>query len=126
MAMGSGAAAISPNVWVAIWCIALSGAGNGAAIVYNSLLVQGGAPDRLRGRVFTALMSSTFAVMGLGMIVAGPLTDRFGPRWLYGVAAAIAAVAAVLGGVLARRVRETQVEEQETEPAPVSVPIQST
>jgi MFS family permease len=125
MAMGSAAAAISPNVWVAIWCLALSGAGNGAAIVYNSLLVQRGAPDRLRGRVFTAIMSSTFAVMGLGMIVAGPLTDRFGPRWLYGVAAAIAGVAAVLGSVLARGVRESSVEEQETEPAPISVPAET-
>ena len=54
----------------------LSGIGNGIALVCNALLVQRGAPDRLRGRVFTVLMSSNYAVLGLGMIVAGPLTMR--------------------------------------------------
>jgi len=96
---------------VAIWFLALGGAGNGAAVVYNSLLVQRGAPDRLRGRVFTILMSSTFAVMGLGMILAGPLTDRFGPRWLYAGAAAVAGVAAIAGRVMLRGVPEEPDEE---------------
>ena len=116
MALGSGLAAISPNVWVAIWCVALGGAGNGAAIVYNSLLVQRGVADRLRGRAFTVLMSSTFALMGIGMIVAGPLTDRFGARWLYGGAAFIAATAAAVASVLTRSVPELASEE----PAPES------
>ncbi len=121
MALGSACAAVSPDVWVAIWFIALGGAGNGAAIVYNSLLVQWGVPDRLRGRAFTVLMSSTFAVMGLGMIVAGPLTDRFGPRWLYAGAAAVAAVAALAGSVLTRGIPEAASEETEPEVEPVSV-----
>jgi MFS family permease len=124
MAIGSACAAISPGVWVAIWFIALGGAGNGAAIVYNSLLVQRSAPDRLRGRVFTVLMSSTFAVMGLGMIIAGPLTDDFGPRWVYAAAAGVAMVAAVVGSVMARGLPELAAEEPELEseePTPLSV-----
>jgi MFS family permease len=124
MAIGSACLAVSPGVWVAIWFLALGGAGNGAALVYNSLLVQRGVPDRLRGRAFTVLMSSTFAVMGLGMIIAGPLTDRFGPRWLYAVAAAVAAVAAVAGSVMTRGLPEMVVDEPEREseePAPLSV-----
>jgi MFS family permease len=121
MAIGSVCAALSPNVWVAIWFIALGGAGNGAATVYNSLLVQRGVPDRLRGRAFTVVMSSTFAVMGLGMIIAGPLTDRFGPRWLYAAAAAVAAVAAVVGSVLARGIPELETTgEPEHEAEPIS------
>ena len=44
----------------------LGGAGNGAAVVYNSLLVQRGAPDELRGRVFTVIMSTNFALLGWG------------------------------------------------------------
>ena len=54
--------------------------GNGAAVVCNSLLVQRGAPDHLRGRAFTVIMSTNFAVLGLGMVVAGPLTDAVGAR----------------------------------------------
>ena len=121
MAVGSGLAAISPSVWVAIWCVALGGAGNGAAVIYNSLLVQRGVADRLRGRAFTVLMSSTFALMGIGMIVAGPLTDRFGARWLYGGAAMIAALAALVASVLTRRVPEHPSEEPEPDVEVVSV-----
>jgi MFS family permease len=121
MAIGSACAAVSPNVWVAIWFIALGGAGNGAAIVYNSLLVQRAVPDHLRGRAFTVLMSSTFAVMGLGMILAGPLTDSFGPRWLYAFAAAAAAAAAVVGSLMMRGA-EKAVEAPQLEDEAPSVP----
>src|SRR5204862_5582348 len=48
----------------------------------------------LRGRVFTVLMSSTYVVLGLGMAVAGPLTNAVGARWVWGAAAAISAAAA--------------------------------
>ena len=44
MGFGALTAAISPTVWVALPCMVLGGAGNGAAVVYNSLLVQRGAP----------------------------------------------------------------------------------
>ncbi len=102
MAIGIGAAAIAPNVWVAAACVVISGLGNGAAVVCNALLVQRGAPDRLRGRVFTVLMSSNYAVLGLGMALAGPLTDEFGARWVWGVSACLAACAAFVGYLLAR------------------------
>ncbi len=121
MAFGALTAAVSPNVWVAIWCMALGGAGNGAAVVYNSLLVQRGAPDRLRGRAFTVIMSSNFAVLGAGMVAAGPLTDAFGARWVFGGAAACAGVAALVGHALVRGVPERSEEEPEPEPEPISV-----
>jgi len=103
MAIGIGAAAASPNVWVAAVCVVVSGAGNGAAIVCNALLVQRGAPDRLRGRAFTILMSSSVTVLALGMVLAGRLTDAFGPRWIWGAAALLSAVASIVGFLLARR-----------------------
>ena len=80
----------------------ISGAGNGAAVVCNALLVQRGAPDELRGRAFTVLMSTNFALLGLGMVVAGPFTDAVGPRWVWGAAALAAAVAGIIGFALAR------------------------
>jgi MFS family permease len=102
MAVGIAGAAASPNVWVAAVCVIVSGAGNGATIVCNALLVQYGAPDRLRGRAFTVLMSSNVAVLTLGMVLAGRLTDSFGPRWIWGVAALLSSAAAVVGFALAR------------------------
>ena len=86
MASGPRRGACSPNVWVAVWCILVGGIGNATAIVCNSLLVQRGAPDHLRGRVFTMIMGSNFAVLGIGMALAGVLVDAVGPRWVWGIA----------------------------------------
>jgi dTMP kinase len=102
MAIGVGLAAASPNVWLAAACVVISGAGNGAAVVCNALLVQRGAPDALRGRAFAVLMSSNVAMLVLGMIAAGKLTDVYGPRWVWGAAAVISAISAVVGFLLAR------------------------
>ena len=76
MAIGIGLAAAAPNVWIAAACVIVSGVGNGAAVVCNAVLVQRGAPDAMRGRVFTVLMSSNYAVLGLGMVLAGPTDER--------------------------------------------------
>lgn len=125
MAVGFGLAAVAPSVWVALPCVVVSGIGNGAASVCNPLLVQTGAPDRVRGRAFTVVMSVNFAVLGLGMAVAGPLTDIFGARWLWGGAAAIFAVAAVVAWTLGRGLRATTAED-EAEPllvAAAAVPV---
>ena len=37
MAFGYVAAAVSPNVWVAVWCILIGGIGNATAIICNSI-----------------------------------------------------------------------------------------
>jgi MFS family permease len=108
MALGVAGAAASPSVWVAAVCVAVSGSGNGAAIVCNALLVQRGAPDRLRGRAFTLLMTSNTAFLALGMVTAGRVTDALGPRWVWAAAATLSAGAAVIGFTLARGVREVQ------------------
>jgi MFS family permease len=117
LAFGYGCAAISPDVWIASLALVLSGAGNGAALVCNSLLVQRGVPDRLRGRAFTLLMSSNFAVLGIGMLAAGPATDAIGPRAVWGIAAGIMAVAAGLGFALTRGVGAQATEPEPEHPA---------
>jgi predicted MFS family arabinose efflux permease len=113
LAFGYGCAAIAPDVWIASLALVLSGGGNGVAIVCNALLVQRGVPDTLRGRAFTLLMSANFAVLGAGMLVAGPLTNAFGPRWVWAAAASIMAVSAVLGLLLARGVEQAETEPSE-------------
>jgi MFS family permease len=102
--LGLVAAAASPNVWVAAVCVVFVGAGNGAAVVCNALLVQRGAPDALRGRAFTVLMSSNYVVLGLGMLVAGPLTNAIGPRSVWVVAGVLSGAAALIGLAMARGV----------------------
>jgi MFS family permease len=101
-AIGVGAAAVMPNVWAALPCFVLSGIGNGTAVVCNSLLVQRGASDEIRGRVFTVIMSVNYAVYGISVLAAGPLTDAFGARWVYGAVGAVLLVAALIAWVLAR------------------------
>jgi MFS family permease len=103
VALAVAGGALAPNVWVAAVCVLVVGAANGVAVVCNALLVQRGSPDALRGRAFTVLMSSSFAVLALGLLVAGPLTDAIGPRWVWGAAAALAGVSAGLALVLTRR-----------------------
>ncbi len=119
MAVGIGAAALAPNVWVAAACVILSGAGNGATIVCNALLVQRGAPDRYRGRAFTLLMSSNVAVLTVGMVVAGRLTDSVGARWIWGAAAILTLAASIVGYTLARGVRDQP--EAAPEPLPTGL-----
>jgi len=104
MAFGWLTAGVSPDVWVAAVCMLLSGVGNGAAIVCNSLLIQRGAPDHLRGRALTTLMSATFATLGLGMAAWGLVTDEIGARWVFGSAASLAFVAALVGRGMTRGV----------------------
>ena len=106
MAVGYGIAAMTPSIAVAVPAVILASLGNGAAVVCNALLVQRGAPDELRGRAFTVIMSTNYAVLGLGMVAAGPLTDAFGARWVWGAAAAAYLAAALVAFALAPRVRE--------------------
>jgi MFS family permease len=112
MAIGFGLGAISPNVWVCAACCVVGGFGDGIAIVCNALLVQRGAPDRVRGRVLTVLMSGTRLIQALSTILAGALMPADGARWVWAAGAASFVVAAGLGYGLAR----------ERTPAPVRLP----
>ena len=103
MGLADIAAAASPNVWVAVWCVLVGGVGNATALVSNTLLVQRGAPDHVRGRAFTLIMGSNFAVLGVGMAAAGPLVDAVGARWVYGIAGGIAFLSAFTGYAMLRR-----------------------
>src|SRR5262249_35278640 len=88
-ALGVTGAAIAPNVWIGAVAMVLAGFGNGGAVVANITLVQRGAEDRVRGRVFTLLMSVNYAVLGAAFVVAGPLTNHIGARWAYPIAAGV-------------------------------------
>lgn len=103
-ALGFGVAAVAPNVWVAAACCLVGAIGNGAAVVCNSLLVQRGAPDEVRGRAFTIIMGITYAASAIGYVVGGLLNDTYGARWVWGGSAALLGVSGLLAYVLARGV----------------------
>ena len=100
--LGIAGAAAAPDVWLGAVAMIASGFGNGGAVVANITLVQLGAPDHVRGRAFTLLMSATYAVLGIAFVVAGPLTNAVGARWVYVCASSAIAVAAVSARRLAR------------------------
>ena len=104
--MGAGllAAAAAPTVWVAAAFVVVAGIGNGAAVVCNAVLVQRGAPDRLRGRAFSVLMSTGFGILGIGMVFAGPLTNEIGARSVWVISAGLCAAGAAVGFALLRDV----------------------
>jgi MFS family permease len=92
--LGTAGAAAAPNVWLGAAAMAFAGFGNGGAIVANITLVQRGAADHVRGRVFTLLMSANYAVLGVAFVIAGPITNEIGARWAYTCAAGVVFVAA--------------------------------
>jgi dTMP kinase len=102
MALGSGLAALSPNVWLAGVFVVALGVGNGVAVVCNAVLVQRGARDEVRGRAFTVIMSVNVAALGLAMAAAGPFTDAVGARWVWAFIAVVYAAAAAVALALAR------------------------
>ena len=112
-AIGLAAAAVAPNVWVSLPCFVLAGIGNGTAVVCNSFLVQRGAPDAIRGRVFTVIMSVNYAVYGLGFVIAGPLTDSVGPRWVFGGVGIVLTFASFVAYALSRGAEQGVVVEAE-------------
>jgi MFS family permease len=118
MALGFTGAGLSPNVWVAaVFCIVV-GLGDGAAIVCNALLVQRGAPDLMRGRALTLVMSATYFLTGVGTVVAGALLHLAGPRWVW-IGAGISFVcAAIAGYTLARGSSAADAEVRPAEPEP--------
>ena len=101
-AIGIGCAAAAPNVWVGAVAMIIAGFGNGGAVVANITFVQRGAPDQVRGRAFTLLISANYAVLGVAFVICGPLTNAVGARWMYAGAAATILIAA---GVASRFVR---------------------
>jgi MFS family permease len=101
--IGLAVAGVVPTVWAALPFFVLAGIGNGAAIVCNSLLVQRGAEDAVRGRVFTVIMSITYLAFAAGFAIAGPVTDAVGPRWVFGGAGVALGLAAAAAYGLTRR-----------------------
>ena len=112
MGVGWALASQAPNLAIAVVLAAVATLGNGCAIVCNQILVQRGAPDEMRGRSLAVLMSLYYACLGVGMVVAGVLTDAVGARTVWALAGAVYLVAALIAFVMTRRIREAAIAER--------------
>jgi MFS family permease len=112
MGVGFALASQAPNLAIAVVLAAVATVGNGCAIVCNQVLVQRGAPDDMRGRSLAVLMSLYYAFLGIGMVVAGLLTDAVGARTVWALAGAVYLVAALIAFVMTRRIREAAIAER--------------
>jgi predicted MFS family arabinose efflux permease len=125
MALGVGAVAVAPNAWVAAPLLVVAGFGNGAALVCNAVLIQRGVPDHLRGRAFTLAMSVSYAALGLGMAVAGLLTDALGARQVWAISSAVIAIGVPFAVVLTRGVTAASPAEPPSEPVADPIAVSS-
>jgi MFS family permease len=110
MALGFGAAAAAPNIWVAAACCLVGGIGDGAAIICNALLVQRSAADHVRGRALTLVMSVTYALNGAGTVIAGALLRVTGSRWVWAGGAFSFALGAVAAYTIVREAQAVPVK----------------
>ena len=108
----SACAAAAPNVWIGVARDGRSPAsGTAARSSRTSRFVQRGAPDRVRGRAFTLLMSANYAVLGLAFVRRGPAHERLrraldrtrSPRLTILVAAAVSRLASRAASSPSRR-----------------------
>jgi predicted MFS family arabinose efflux permease len=77
------------------------------------VLIQRGAPDRMRGRAVAVLMSSTYATLAVAMAAAGPLTNVLGARVMWALAGCVYLGAALVALALSRVLRTQDLEEQQ-------------
>jgi MFS family permease len=101
-ALGALIAAVSPSIWVAALAMVVCGFGNGLAFPMTVVIVQQNAPDRIRGRVFSVIISAHYAILGVAFAIGGLLTQDYGARWVYGAAAALIFAGSLSAAALGR------------------------
>ncbi|MEN9936768.1 MAG: hypothetical protein RLZZ387_3347 [Chloroflexota bacterium] len=98
-----GAALLLPGLapaelfWLAVAGLFVGGAMNALCNGPLFALMQGVVAPEMQGRVFTLIGSAGGLMMPLGLVVAGPLSDQFGPQLWFAVGGVACIVAAVVG-----------------------------
>jgi MFS family permease len=102
--LGLVGAAVAPTIGLAAAAMVVAGFGNGLTFPVTVVIVQQAASDRVRGRVFAAIISIHNALLGLAFVAGGGLTKDFGARWVYGGASLLLFAGAVTAFGLTRNV----------------------
>lgn len=89
----------------ALWLIPLwilGGVGNGGINVFVMVIVAGRAPSAAHGRAFAMVSAAIQGAALIGLVAAGPLVERFEPRWLLASAGGLGLLAALAAMPLVR------------------------
>jgi MFS family permease len=106
------AAAVAPNLTVEIIALAAVGAASVTFLSKGNSTLQLAAAPQMRGRVMALWAVAFLGSTPIGGPAAGAVSQYIGPRWGLGMGAVACAVAAVLGGVVLRRIRKLDVARQ--------------
>jgi MFS family permease len=101
------AAAVAPNLTVELIALAAVGAASVTFLAKGNSTLQLGATPQMRGRVMALWAVAFLGSTPLGGPIAGAVSQYAGPRWGLALGALACAVAALLGGLVVRRVRAT-------------------
>jgi len=123
MGVAIGAMGLTPYGWIG-WALAamfFTGLMEPVANGSFTATLQASVPAHLQGRLFSLLGSATQAVVPLGLLLAGPLCDRFGMR-IWFLIGGIAYLVVAFGGLASQQVMGLEAEgaglkEQEAEGA---------
>jgi MFS family permease len=100
------AAAVAPNLTLELIALAAVGAASVTLLSKGNSTLQLAAAPQMRGRVMALWAVAFLGSTPIGGPAAGAVSQYVGPRWGLGLGAVACAVAALLGGVVLRRVRK--------------------
>jgi MFS family permease len=106
------AAAVAPNLTIELIALAAVGAASVTFLSKGNSTLQLAAAPQMRGRVMALWAVAFLGSTPIGGPAAGAVSQYVGPRWGLGLGAVACAVAAVLGGLVLRRVRAAAVARQ--------------
>jgi MFS family permease len=97
---------LSPNLAIAVLCVAIAHFGGGAQWTLSTLGLQMEAPDELRGRVLAGDFALVTLMLSMTSIAAGIVSEAIGVRSTIVVFSCLAASAAMMYLVLTRKLRQ--------------------
>jgi predicted MFS family arabinose efflux permease len=118
---------LMPTLALAALAVLVAHLGGGAQWVLSSYGLQRLVPDRIRGRIFAFDQALITVSLAISSVVAGSLSDAFGPREAVMIVGGIALGWSGIWWILTRKVRRTPIfggsEDLDAE-APISIAVE--
>lgn len=87
----------SGALWLTVGALGVMGLAQPLVNGSYGAVIQGGVAPEMQGRVFALIFSSATAVAPLGLILAAPVADTFGPQVWFAVGGVVCAAMGVTG-----------------------------
>jgi MFS family permease len=102
------AAALAPNLTFELIALAAVGAASVTFLAKGNSTLQLAAAPQMRGRVMALWAVAFLGSTPIGGPIVGVVSQYLGPRWGLGLGALACAVAALIGGLVLRRIRKVE------------------